>query len=604
MTGDRAPAARPIEVELKYRLSNVDTGLRLLDSYGLAGFAAETPLREVVQTDRYVDTADGALEKAGYACRFRATIDGAVVTLKGLRRQDDGGVVHRREELEGPARNRALPPSAWPESAVRARVLQIAGDATLVDRVTVRQVRRKRDYYRDSTVVELSVDDVEVLAGSRTIDRFAELEAELREGDEAALEPLIALLSSTEGLTAEGSSKLDRALEAVRRAGAGPVAAAPSRGAAFFVPPAPVAAPIAPAPIPVPEPVAAPVFAPTPAVAPVVDAAAASIVEVVVEVVVEVTAPRIPPMKSPGTLTDDPLAEAARKALKFHLARMLAREPGARDGIAAVELHGMRVATRRQRAAWRVFGDAFDERRTARHRVRLRSLARALGGVRDLDVLIEAAEGYRDRQSPTEAAAFERLLRAWRTRRDNARIVLVKELDSKRYRRWIDDYVDFVQTEGLGARHTTPIEPHLVRDSMPSRIWAAYEQVRAYESILRWADVTTLHELRIAAKWLRYTIEFVREPLGDEAGPVIERIVALQDHLGLLHDADVAAGLARRFLAVHRKRIEPIERAAIARYLLDRETELARLREEVSGPWQAVANPTFRRDLGRLVAGL
>ena len=28
---------------------------------------------------------------------------------------------------------------------------------------------------------------------------------------------------------------------------------------------------------------------------------------------------------------------------------------------------------------------------------------------------------------------------------------------------------------------------------------------------MRWADVTTLHDLRIAAKWLRYTLEFVRE---------------------------------------------------------------------------------------------
>ena len=44
-----------------------------------------------------------------------------------------------------------------------------------------------------------------------------------------------------------------------------------------------------------------------------------------------------------------------------------------------------------------------------------------------------------------------------------------------------------------------------------SRIWAAYEQVRAYEPVLRWADVETLHELRIAGKWLRYTLEFARE---------------------------------------------------------------------------------------------
>ena len=69
----------------------------------------------------------------------------------------------------------------------------------------------------------------------------------------------------------------------------------------------------------------------------------------------------------------------------------------------------MRVATRRQRAAWRVFGDAFDLDRTDRYRRRLKLVAADLGGVRDLDVLIEAGEAYQRRQSAAEATAFEPL---------------------------------------------------------------------------------------------------------------------------------------------------------------------------------------------------
>ena len=116
---------------------------------------------------------------------------------------------------------------------------------------------------------------------------------------------------------------------------------------------------------------------------------------------------------------------------------------------------------------------------------------------------------------------------------------------------------------------------------MPSRIWTAYEVVRAYEPVMRWADVTTLHDLRIAAKWLRYTLEFVREALGRDAGPVIEKVVALQDHLGWLHDADVAANLARALPRGARGRLSEAESAAIGRYLVDRERELARLRRTV-----------------------
>jgi CHAD domain-containing protein len=283
---------------------------------------------------------------------------------------------------------------------------------------------------------------------------------------------------------------------------------------------------------------------------------------------------------------------------------MVAREAGTREGRDLEELHGMRVATRRQRAAWRVFGVAFDQKRTGRHQRRLKEVARDLGAVRDLDVLIEAGEGCQKTLESADRPAFEPLLAKWRAQRDAARVVLINELDSERYQRWVDEYIAFVQAEGIGVRSVGPVEPHRVRDTMPSRIWAAYEGVRAYEPVMRWADVTTLHDLRIAAKWLRYTLEFVREALGAESAPVIERVVALQDHLGWLHDADVAAGLARGFLVEHAGDLSEEESAAIGRYLVDRERELARLRRTVGPAWRGVSSLGFRRAVGRLVAGL
>ena len=48
-------------------------------------------------------------------------------------------------------------------------------------------------------------------------------------------------------------------------------------------------------------------------------------------------------------------------------------------GVDLEELHGMRVATRRQRAAWRVFGDSFRRKRTKRYRDGLREIAARLG---------------------------------------------------------------------------------------------------------------------------------------------------------------------------------------------------------------------------------
>jgi CHAD domain-containing protein len=631
-------ADRPMEVELKYRMSGAAPGERLLASDELAGLHAHGPAVDVLQEDRYLDTIDAALARAGYAARLRSTDQGTIISLKGLRRQDDGGAIHRRAELEGPAD--AAPPVAWPASEARDMVVSIAGDRPLFELVVLRQLRRKRWYGPDDAVVELSLDEVEVVSGGRVIDRFAELEAEIRQGDESVLAPLAELFAGIEELVPASTSKLERAMEAVRRelpvdgsrdAGRGaqddstvegdldagfdgpddivqddtladdtletsvddrdgdPFAPRPEEDLALVV----ALEGAAHAAVPdVPEATNVPSARPDDPQRSVTPEPAAR------------DAPRITAGKTPGVQTDDHLAEAGRKVLRFHLARMVAREPGTREGNDNEELHGMRVATRRQRAAWRVFGGAFDQKRTARHPRRLKAVARHLGAVRDLDVLIQAGEGYQKKLPSDERPSFEPLLAKWRAQREAARVVLIKELDSDRYQRWVDEYIAFVQAEGIGTRSVGPVEPHRVRDTMPSRIWGAYEGVRAYEPVMRWADVTTLHDLRIAAKWLRYTIEFVREALGPESAPVIERVVALQDHLGELHDADVAAGLARGFLVEHAGDLSEEESAAIGRYLVDRERELARLRRTVGPAWRGVSGLAFRRALGRLVAGL
>ena len=179
----------------------------------------------------------------------------------------------------------------------------------------------------------------------------------------------------------------------------------------------------------------------------------------------------------------------------------------------------MRVATRRQRAAWRVFGDGFRDKRTRRYRRGLREIAGRLGAVRDLDVQLETADAYRADLPVAEQRALEPLLASWRGHRDDARVLLLRELDSDRYRRWLDDYLDFVRTEGLPS--TRSARPPRIGSATPRRRGSGRptRTCAAYESVLRWADVETLHDLRIAGKWLRYSLEFVREALGPGREP-------------------------------------------------------------------------------------
>jgi CHAD domain-containing protein len=600
---------RHVEVELKYRVVDLAGAERYLVAEQIGTFAGTAAARASQFEDRYVDTADGAFARAGFAVRIRQSGRGTVVSVKALARTEGAGGSIRREELEGPA-DRTAGPLEWPASDARSLVLELAGDAPLVEVVTIRQLRRKRIVRDDDTRVELSLDEVDVVARSRVVDRFVELEAELVKGSEDRLGSLAEVFSADPALAPATGSKLEAAL-AVLGAGAHPARLAAVRSTNGKAPdrtgrrsPAPVAEP-APAPAPEPEPEAAP----EPDIA--VGAAASSeVLPSSSDVLRETDEPAAPPDthlvvgKTPGVTADDHVAEAGRKVMRFHLARMIAREAGVRAGTDLEDVHAMRVATRRQRAAWRVFGPAFRAGRTKRYRTHLREVAARLGAVRDLDVLLEAADHYRADLPGTEQRAMEPLLADWRTHRDDARVLLVRELDSDGYRRWLDDYRDFVRTEGAAVLPVGPTQPHRIRDTTASRIWTAYEQVRGYEAVLRWADVETLHELRIAGKWLRYSLEFVREALGDGSAPLIARVTAMQDHLGLLNDADVAASMARTFLVEHAGELSPLESAAIGRYLVSREREVARLRRSVGPVWRGLAGIGFRRALGRVVAGL
>ena len=637
-TFEPVAAARPVEVELKYRVTSVAAAERYLTAPRVGAFDAHDAARSIRLEDRYVDTDDGAMTRAGYAVRLRRSKSGTTVSIKSFAHSDGPGGAVRREEIEGPA-DPVAPPSDWPTSAARSLLTEHVGTAPLGELVTVRQVRRRRQIRDAGTRLELSLDEVTVITQGREVGRFAELEAELRRGGESRLIELAEIFDADLTLMRATESKLEAALAILATARAAGRDDGPARADPDLEPEPTVGddAEAGPSEYPADEitgddvaldqeaaldadvPLSADLTLPEGGAEPgddlLIDGDMVegldefmAVAEVPSEDTVLTPEPpddaRLVVGKSPGVTAEDHIAEAGRKVLRFHLARMLAREAGTRAGIETEELHAMRVATRRQRAAWRVFGASFRPARTRRYRHGLREIASRLGTVRDLDVLLEAADLYRADLPVAEQRALEPMLDDWRGRRDDARVLLIRELDSGRYQRWVDDYRDFVRTDGAAVIPVGPTQPHRVRDTAPSRIWTAYEQVRAYEPVLRWADVETLHELRIAGKWLRYTLEFVREALEPEVTPLLARVTALQDHLGLMNDADVSSSMARTFLVEHAGDLSTLESAAIGRYLISREKEVARLRRTIAVPWRGVAGIGFRRALGRVVSNL
>lgn len=203
-----------IEAELKFWAED-DGPLRALTSASLLGAALLGPARVVDEVDRYLDTADGRLAVARWACRLRSREGRTFASLKGPAEHEPGDLLHRRPEVEGPA-GAGLLPRAWPPSPARDRLLALAGDAPLVERFTLAQERTERAVELDGARVGLlSLDRGWVLRRNVEVGRLAVVELEL---DPAALDagfdygPLAAALAAIPGLVADPASKLERAL--------------------------------------------------------------------------------------------------------------------------------------------------------------------------------------------------------------------------------------------------------------------------------------------------------------------------------------------------------------------------------------------------------
>jgi CHAD domain-containing protein len=223
-------------------------------------------------------------------------------------------------------------------------------------------------------------------------------------------------------------------------------------------------------------------------------------------------------------------------------------------------------------------------------------------------VLIEAAERYQSSLAAAAAEHFEPLVAEWRARRDAARDDLLAYLDGEDYQDFKAGYEIFLSSVGAGVKDTDPDEPpvpHLVRHILPAEIWNQYGKVRAYETVLAWASIETIHAMRIEAKRLRYLLEFFSDALGRGVGGAIEALVALQDHAGEMHDAAVRIGLIRHFL-IHNAQASanPAVAAAVKGYLKAEQTRLRGLQRTLKRPWRRVAGKRVRSVLARAGAAL
>ena len=89
------------------------------------------------------------------------------------------------------------------------------------------------------------------------------------------------------------------------------------------------------------------------------------------------------------------------------------------------------------------------------------------------------------------------------------------------------------------------VDPHAsVLDNARRVLAVRIAEFYSYEPIVPYPELSeALHDLRISAKRLRYTLELFRPQFGKAGECQIERVKAIQEALGTLHDHDVRIAL-------------------------------------------------------------
>ena len=245
-------------------------------------------------------------------------------------------------------------------------------------------------------------------------------------------------------------------------------------------------------------------------------------------------------------------ADAFRAVAHACLRQMRINEDILLKGRDADALHQMRVAIRRLRSAFSLFGDLVDDPLGVRIRTELKEVTEPLGRARNLDVFLATILPAERERHPDETGllGLERQLEDERTKayRDIAAL-----LGSDAWRMLLLDLVGWINA-GPWLRDEGPGRTALREE--PARVFAARELDRRRRQVKRRGrhldelEPEERHRVRIAAKKLRYGAEFFAalfpgKKAAKRHSAFGKALSDLQDHLGALNDIATGDELMR-----------------------------------------------------------
>ena len=297
-----------------------------------------------------------------------------------------------------------------------------------------------------------------------------------------------------------------------------------------------------------------------------------------------------------------PAGAVVLEHLREQVSRIEALDPHVRRD-APDAVHAMRVSTRRLRSALASFEPLLDAEQSRALREELKWLAGVLGAARDAEVMRDRLTTMAAEDSPeTRATAADP------TRRDgvaqeltdvlgaryrDAHDEVLRALDSRRYFRLLDALDSLVESPpwtGAADEGARTVLPRLVR-----RDWRRVRKHVAAADDARDAHARDgeLHEVRKAAKRLRYACEAMAPVFGSPAARLGDAAKRLQEVLGEHQDSVVSRDLLRGLAA--QKGITGDAALTLGRLHLIEEEHAERAGGHYDAAWRKLAKKKRRR---------
>lgn len=221
------------------------------------------------------------------------------------------------------------------------------------------------------------------------------------------------------------------------------------------------------------------------------------------------------------------------------------------------DIHDIRVSSRRIRSCLAIFNESLPQKKAKSWQKEIKNITAVYGAVRDLDVQIDLINTIiQSAQDPHIRRGLRRIKLRLSQKREK------KQQATKQVTQSILDNANLLEMEAWASAilNNSDLEDYRTSELFRQgykNIQTRLDEFLFYEVfIFDPARIEELHQMRIAAKRLRYALEIFSDLFDSKIDFAMDIARQVQQYLGEIHDADVWITYLPQFMEKEQKRVE------------------------------------------------